>query len=66
MSKPTSPLASYRASEFIFVVFILLLNIFRGWMIGGSSPGREWEFFSSQQCPEQHWDPPSLLSNRYQ
>jgi hypothetical protein len=32
-----------------------------GWMIGGSSPGRVWEFFSSPQLPERFWIPPSLL-----
>jgi hypothetical protein len=37
-----------------------------GWMIGGSSPGRGWEFFSSPPCPERLWGPPSLLSNGYQ
>jgi hypothetical protein len=37
-----------------------------GWMIGGLSPDRGWEFFSSPPCPDQIWGPPSLLSNRYQ
>jgi hypothetical protein len=37
-----------------------------GWMIGGSSPGGGWEFFSSSPRPERLWGPPSLLSNRYQ
>jgi hypothetical protein len=35
-------------------------------MIGGSSPGRGWEFFSSPPRPDRLWDPPSLLSNVYQ
>jgi hypothetical protein len=34
-------------------------------MIGGSSPGRSWEFFSSLARPNRLWGPPSLLSNRY-
>jgi hypothetical protein len=37
-----------------------------GWMIGGSSPGRTWEFFPSPPRPERLWSPPSLLSNGYQ
>jgi hypothetical protein len=28
--------------------------------------GRGKIFFSSPQCPEWRWDPPSLLSNEYQ
>jgi hypothetical protein len=32
-------------------------------MIGGSIPGRGWEFFSSPPCPDRHWSRPSLLSN---
>jgi hypothetical protein len=32
----------------------------------GSSPGRSWEFFSSQPLPDRLWGPPSLLSNGYQ
>jgi hypothetical protein len=34
-------------------------------MIGGSSPGRGWEFFSSPPRPDRFWGPPSLLSNVY-
>jgi len=37
-----------------------------GWMIGGSSPGKGWEFFSSPPRPDRLWDPLSLLSNGYQ
>jgi hypothetical protein len=37
-----------------------------GWMIGGSSPGRGWEFFSSPPRPDRLWAPPSLLSNGYE
>jgi hypothetical protein len=37
-----------------------------GWMIGGSSPGRGWEFFSSPPRPEPLWGPSSLLSHGYQ
>jgi hypothetical protein len=37
-----------------------------GWMIGGSSSGRGWEFFSSPPRPDRLWDSPSLLSNGYQ
>jgi hypothetical protein len=33
-----------------------------GWMIGGSIPGRGWEFFSSPRS-NLLWDPPSLQSN---
>jgi hypothetical protein len=31
-----------------------------------SSPGRDWEFFSSPPRPDRLWGPPSLLSNGYQ
>jgi hypothetical protein len=34
--------------------------------MGGSSPGRSWEFFSSPPRPDQLWDPPGVLSNGYQ
>jgi len=37
-----------------------------GWMIGGSGPGRGWEFLSSPPRPDQLWGSPSLLSNGYQ
>jgi hypothetical protein len=46
----------------------LYLNVYRwatGWMIGCSSPGRGWEYFSSPR-PDRFWGPPSLLSNAYQ
>jgi len=36
-----------------------------GWMIGGSSPGRGWEFFPSPQRPDRLWGPPNILSNGY-
>jgi hypothetical protein len=36
------------------------------WMIGGSSPGSGWEFFSSPSWPDRLWEPISLLSNWYQ
>jgi hypothetical protein len=36
------------------------------WMIGGSNPGRGWEFFSSPPRPDRLWGPSSLLSNGYQ
>jgi len=32
-------------------------------MVGGSSPGRGWEFFSSPHCLDRLWGPPSLLSD---
>jgi hypothetical protein len=35
-------------------------------MIGASSPGRGWEFFSSPPRPDWIWGPPSPLSNEYQ
>jgi hypothetical protein len=35
-------------------------------MIGGSSPGRGWEFSPLPPRPDPLWDPPSLLSNGYQ
>jgi hypothetical protein len=37
-----------------------------GWMMVSSSPGRDWEFFSSPLRPERLWGPPSLLSNGHQ
>jgi hypothetical protein len=37
-----------------------------GWIIGCSSLGAGWEFFSSPPRPDWLWDPPSLLSNGYQ
>jgi hypothetical protein len=36
-----------------------------GWMIGGSSRGRCWEFFSSPPRPDRLRDPLILLSNGY-
>jgi hypothetical protein len=36
------------------------------WVIGGSSPGRGWEFFFSSLRPDRLWSPPSLVSNGYQ
>jgi hypothetical protein len=35
-------------------------------MIGGSIPGRGWEFFSSAPPVDRLWGSPSLLSNGYQ
>jgi hypothetical protein len=35
-------------------------------MIGGSSPGRGWQFFSTPPCPNWLWNPSRLLSNGYQ
>jgi hypothetical protein len=32
----------------------------------GLIPGRAYEFFSSQSCPDQLWVPPNLLSNGHQ
>jgi hypothetical protein len=32
-----------------------------GCMIGGLSPGRGWEFFSSPPCPDRLWGPPIRL-----
>jgi hypothetical protein len=37
-----------------------------GWMIGSSSPDREWEFFSTPPRTDRLWSPPSLLSDGYQ
>jgi hypothetical protein len=34
-------------------------------MVGGSSPGKGWEFFSSPPLPDRLWGPPSLLFNGY-
>jgi hypothetical protein len=36
-----------------------------GWMIGGSSPGRGWEFFSSLPRPDRLCGPLVFLSNGY-
>jgi hypothetical protein len=35
-------------------------------MIGGSSPGRGWEFFSSSSRPDRLWGPYNFLLNGYQ
>jgi len=35
-------------------------------MIGGSSPVRGWELFTSPPRPEWLWRPPCLVSNGYQ
>jgi hypothetical protein len=35
-------------------------------MIGGSSPGRSWEFFSSPPRSDRLWGPPNLIFSRYQ
>jgi len=35
-------------------------------MIGGSSPRRGWETFSSPPCPDRLWGLPILLSSGYQ
>jgi hypothetical protein len=37
-----------------------------GWMIGGSSPTKGWEFFSSPPRPDRLCGPTSLLFNVYQ
>jgi hypothetical protein len=37
-----------------------------GLMIGGSSRGKGWEFFSSQPRPDRHWRSPTLLCNGHQ
>jgi hypothetical protein len=42
------------------------IHIRNRWMNVGSSPGRDWEFFSLPPCPNQLWCPPSLLSSGYQ
>jgi hypothetical protein len=34
-------------------------------MIGGSSPGRGWEFFSSPSRQDRLWGPPSFLYSGY-
>jgi len=34
-----------------------------GWMIVGSSPGRDSQFFLSPSRPDWLWGPPSILSN---
>jgi hypothetical protein len=34
-----------------------------GWLVGGSSPNRGWEFLSSPPRPDRLWGPPSLLPN---
>jgi len=42
---------------------ILLDFITLGWMIGGSSPGTGWEFFSLPPRTDRLWGPLTLLSN---
>jgi hypothetical protein len=41
--------------------FAIRHKMYTGWMIGGSSSGRDWEFFSPPPRPDRFWDPPSLL-----
>jgi hypothetical protein len=43
-----------------------ITNVCTGWMVGGSGPCRDWEFFSLSPYPDRLWGPPSLLSNGYQ
>jgi hypothetical protein len=50
--------------QWFFLVFCFKSNT--GWIIGISSPGRSWEFFSSPPRPDRLGSPPSLLSNGYQ
>jgi hypothetical protein len=38
----------------------------KDWMIGGSSSGRGWEFFSPPSRQDRLWGTPSPLSNGYQ
>jgi hypothetical protein len=51
---------------YFLLVYFAGAGIATGWMIGGSNPGRGWEFFSSPPCPERLWSPPILLSKGYQ
>jgi hypothetical protein len=30
------------------------------WMMGGSSPGRDWTFYSLPPCSDRFWDPPGV------
>jgi hypothetical protein len=39
-----------------------VLNFVFSWMIGGSCPGMDWEFFSSPPRPDRLWGPPILSS----
>jgi hypothetical protein len=43
------------------------VGIVTGYMLDrlGSIPGRDKRYFSSPQCPDQLWGPPTLLSNGY-
>jgi hypothetical protein len=62
----------------VYIILLIALVIKRVgvaqsvWRLGyelddwGSIPGRgKDEIFSLPSCPDQHWEPPSLLSNGY-
>jgi len=58
-----------RSSVFPTVNYILGARIaqwYSAGLIGGSSPGRGWEFFSSTPRPDLLWGLPSLLLSAYQ
>jgi len=41
----------------VFLNDVTIYHFVTGWMIGGSIPGRGWEFFSSPPCQDRLWGP---------
>jgi hypothetical protein len=48
------------------IVSSIFLLVALGYGLGGSNPGRGWEFSSSPLRPDRLWGPRSLLSSGYQ
>jgi hypothetical protein len=75
-SDPATTASAFFSEDVKFVLHLIeLLNSYRcpnnsvvqrwttGWMIGGSGPGRDWEFFSSPRLPDRLWGSTNLLPN---
>jgi len=49
-------------ANLLYIIKFMCINTSAtDWMIGGSSPCRYWEFFSTSLRPDRFWVPPSLL-----